>query len=447
MFFLLHCRIFFCIFAPEIMSFLLRNSIQSNFAKDAGRLLGANIFAQAIGILVYPILTRMYAPEDFGLLNLFLSIGGVLALISTAEYQSAILIPLKDSEAASVARVAMRIVALLMLIIAISVPFSGAIAKLFGAPSLSSFYYLLIPYVGAMGLWSIYNAWLTRRRGFTSISGYQLTQSMTGVLTKLLFGVIGWLRSGLIFSSVLSPIIALIAILRFSKKDFRAIWQTHSESMRVIARRYHRFPFYSMPRSLVNNLSGNLPALLLTPFFGLYDLGFFSMAMTLAFRPITMITASLHQVLFERVAGKVREEKSVWQWLVHRWLLLAAGVVLVMGILTLIMPWLVTLFLGEGWGQTATLIRYMMPWLTCVFLVSPLAFISEIFSKQRLFLVIECVYLVLRVLSMVTGILANNFELAIILMSSVGTLVLLVQMGCYVYFLRRYESTRLTKAG
>ncbi len=71
----------------------IRKIVTSELTRNSAKLLSANVVAQAIGLLVYPILTRLYSPEDFGLLNLFLSIGGVLALLSTAEYQYAIVVP------------------------------------------------------------------------------------------------------------------------------------------------------------------------------------------------------------------------------------------------------------------------------------------------------------------------------------------------------------------
>ena len=415
--------------------------------RNVGKLLSANVLAQVIGLLVYPILTRLYTPEDFGLLNLFMSIGGILVLLSTCELQSAILLPSQEGEAAGVARLTLRVVGICLLVIAITIPFSSSIAHLFDAPALANYYWLLVPYVGIMGCWTIYNAWLTRRREFGRISAYQLNQSITGVLTKLLFGWIGWLRSGLIVSSVLSPFIAICTSIVRDREAFRSLWQPCECGSRELANRYRRFPLFSMPRALVNNLSGNLPALLLTPYFGLNQLGLFAMAITLAFRPITMITASLHQVLFERVAQSVREGQSVWRWLSKRWLQLVAIVVPIMLLLTIVMPWLVQVLLGAGWNETAILIRYMMPWLTCVFLIAPLAFISEVFGQQKLFLIIEIVYLGLRVSAMVIGIWMNSFALAIILISASGVLVLLLQLCLYIHFLRKYELTCLAQAG
>ena len=67
----------------------LRTLLKSSGVRNFSKLLSANVVAQVIGLVVYPILTRMYAPEDFGLLNLLLSISGVLVIFSTAEYYNA----------------------------------------------------------------------------------------------------------------------------------------------------------------------------------------------------------------------------------------------------------------------------------------------------------------------------------------------------------------------
>lgn len=413
--------------------------------RDVGKLLSANVIAQALGLLIYPFLTRLYSPDDFGLLNLFMSIGGILALLSTSEYQNAILLPSQETEAAKVARTALSLLSGWVVLITLTIPFSDSIAHFFNAPELSCVYWLLVPFVIASGCWAIYNSWLTRRREYGRISGYQLNQSVIGVLTKLLFGWVGWLRSGLVVSSIVSPFIALLVAASRNKDAFRDLWKSCGEPLKEVAYKYRRFPIYSMPRTLINNLSGNLPALMLTPYFGLNQLGFFAMAMTLAFRPISMITSSMHQVLFERVSKSVRNKESIAPWLQKQWLKMAFVVVPSMAILTIFMSWLVRLFLGAGWEETAILIRYMIPWMTCVFLIAPLAFISDVFGKQKLFLIIEIVYLALRVVAMLIGIWMDSFEWAIILMSAVGTIVLLTQFVCYIVILQRYELSRLTQ--
>ena len=62
-------------------------------------MLSGNAIAQMVGLLFYPLLTRLYRPEDFGLLNLFLSIGGVLVLVANADYHYAVLLPKNEKKA------------------------------------------------------------------------------------------------------------------------------------------------------------------------------------------------------------------------------------------------------------------------------------------------------------------------------------------------------------
>ena len=67
--------------------------MKSAIVKNTSKLLAANVIAQVVGFAVYPILTRLYSPDDFGALNIFLTIGGIATLFATAEYQNSIMLP------------------------------------------------------------------------------------------------------------------------------------------------------------------------------------------------------------------------------------------------------------------------------------------------------------------------------------------------------------------
>ena len=105
--------------------------------KDSAQLLSANVVAQAIGILVYPILTRLYAPSDFGLLNLFISIAGVMALFATAEYQYAVVLPKDNKKATALTVLALTILVAVTIILTLSIPLAKPLAALFNTPDLT----------------------------------------------------------------------------------------------------------------------------------------------------------------------------------------------------------------------------------------------------------------------------------------------------------------------
>ena len=71
----------------------------SEALRNTGRLFSANVIAQAIGLIIYPLLTRLYSTSDFGLLNLFVSLSGVLVIAGTLEWHNGIVLPKSGKEA------------------------------------------------------------------------------------------------------------------------------------------------------------------------------------------------------------------------------------------------------------------------------------------------------------------------------------------------------------
>ncbi len=62
-------------------------------------LFSSSAFAQGISLLLAPVLSRIFTPDDFGLVALYLGILSVLSVLSTAKYEQAIMLPRKNSDA------------------------------------------------------------------------------------------------------------------------------------------------------------------------------------------------------------------------------------------------------------------------------------------------------------------------------------------------------------
>ena len=58
--------------------------------------------SQIIPIFTAPIITRIYLPEYYGIMAIYMSVSTLLGIISTLSYTSAILLPEKDEDAISV---------------------------------------------------------------------------------------------------------------------------------------------------------------------------------------------------------------------------------------------------------------------------------------------------------------------------------------------------------
>lgn len=422
----------------------IRHTIQritkSELTKNSAKLLSANVVAQAIGLLVYPLLTRLYTPDDFGLLNLFLSIGGVLVLLSTAEYQYAIVLPKREEDARGCFHIGFGILIGITILCAISAVFSPQIARLFKAPALAEYYPLMCVFVFCSGLWTLLNYWYIRHKQFGAVSGYQLTQSIGNAGFKYGFGCAGWLRSGLIVSTILGPIIALTtSICRHFKRDIVPLFVFDKQHCRAMAKQYANFPKFSLPRALINNFSSNLPILLLTPFFGLAEIGYFGMALTLAFRPINMISGSLYQVFFQRTSEQVQNRQSILPF--FRKFVKNTLVIVIPSFVVLyfVLPWLTEWLLGAGWGLTGEYIRLMLPWLFFSAMVAPICYLSDIFQKQHIGLAFEIGLIAVRFIGVIVGIGYNDFTMAVALYSFGGALLIFAQLLWLRHLVYRYE--------
>ncbi len=418
----------------------IRHILASDWAKNSAKLLTANVVAQAIGLVVYPILTRLYSPDDFGLLNLFLSIGGVLVILATAEYQYAIVLPKEEKQGVACVHIGLFTTLCLTALCALTIPFSTPIANLFSTPNLADWWWLMPIFVLVSALWTLLNYWYTRQKCFGQISAYQVTQSSVGALAKIGFGVVGTTSFGLIVSSIIAPFVALVANICINfKQKLSELLHIDRSVCRAVAREYANFPKFSLPRALVNSVSCNLPILLLTPFFSLTEIGYFGMAVTLAFTPISLITKSLYQVFFQRTTECVNQHASIapfFSKLIRNTLLM---VVPTFALLYFALPTLTGWLLGDGWQISGKYIQLMLPWLAVGCIGNTIGYIPDIFMQQKISAIIEVVYCALRVVALLVGIWAQSFPVAIFCYSMVCCIVVVGQIIWYIHLTARYE--------
>jgi lipopolysaccharide exporter len=102
---------------------MLEPNKASNFIANVLKLVSGSVTAQIMGILLVPLLTRIYSPEDLGIFQLFLSISSILIIFSTFSYQFAIMLPKTEEDSANVAFLCAILVTLTSLLTAVAVLF------------------------------------------------------------------------------------------------------------------------------------------------------------------------------------------------------------------------------------------------------------------------------------------------------------------------------------
>ena len=111
---------------------------QGSFVRNVLTLMTGTALAQALAVLASPVLTRLYRPEDFGILALFMSIVGILSVVACWRYETAIVLTEKDEDATNLLALSIMItIAMSLLTLIVVAIFRHSIAILLGAPEIT----------------------------------------------------------------------------------------------------------------------------------------------------------------------------------------------------------------------------------------------------------------------------------------------------------------------
>ena len=100
--------------------------------------------AQFLLVMASLLLTRLYSPQDFGLLAVYVSMLAIILLLASLRYDLAIPLPKNDNEAADVAVLSLILVVITSCLVSIIVwVFGENIAQILDLPSFASHLWLL----------------------------------------------------------------------------------------------------------------------------------------------------------------------------------------------------------------------------------------------------------------------------------------------------------------
>ena len=153
---------------------------QGGFLKSVGILAGGTAFAQALGVLVLPIITRLYSPEEFALFAVYTSIVGILTVAICLRFEIAIPLPEKDEDALSLFMLSLLSnIVLTTLLTVVIFFFQESIFKFIQQPQLKPYQWLIPIGVFLAGLYSSLQYWATRKKQFSAIAQTRMTQALS----------------------------------------------------------------------------------------------------------------------------------------------------------------------------------------------------------------------------------------------------------------------------
>jgi lipopolysaccharide exporter len=397
--------------------------IMTNFIRNIFKLASANIIAQIVSVLLIPIVSRLYLPDDFGVLQQFTSLFSIIVIFSMGAYQLSIVLPEKDEEATSIFLLCLFLLSIVTILIFFVVfLFSSQISLfLFNEPKLSTYLYFLPLIILLNGFFSLLNYWHTRKKHFGVIASASITSTSSAKAVQIGSATLFTPSPlGLILGLITGSAAAVACMVVGIRKDFSKFRHKTKNDIKEIVIRYKKFPMYSVWGQLCNQVSIHIPTFLLSYFFSTTIVGYYSMANMVIHMPMTLIGSAISQVFLQR-ANEERilnghSKKVVLE--VHH-LLLALGVLPII-VLMIIGSDIFSFFLGSNWTISGLYAAILGPWILLVFIASPISTLYNIYEKQKIGLAFNLVLLASRFLSIFIGGLLGGPILCLTLFSITG---------------------------
>lgn len=363
------------------------------FLKDVSIMLTGAAGGQAVSLLLSPMLTRLYSPQEFGTLSVFSAIIAILAVIASLRYELALPLAKTDEDAVNLMAVCLCVLAATTLVLSAVALFMPAslMASLWPIPGdqgpLRIYRLLLVVGYVCLGGYFVALYVATRAGGYRSIAKTRLAQGVVGPTSQIGLALLGFGAPGLLAGSILGQSAGTFGLFGSMFAGRTQLLQAISwERMKAMARRYRQFPLVASWAALIDAIGGSqLLYLLIGATYSARIAGFIFLAERVVSRPLAILGTSILQV-FVGEAGRTVDsdpahlKRRFYQVVTRQAALAALWIILANIIAVLLFP---TMF-GEEWRDGVPYLQAISLTYFAQAAVLPVFHTLQILEKQSL---------------------------------------------------------------
>jgi len=399
--------------------------MEKNIFRNMLKLSGSTTITQLMGILVLPFLSRLYSPENFGIYALFFSISNILLIISTWQYDVAIVIPKKYEDSLRLFFLSFLLLILMSLIFfIILIFFNKYILNIFKLDNLSNLFLLIPIHIFISGLYQSLRYLNTRNNAFGNSAKSSIINSGLTYFSQIVLGVLFLNGSGLIYGSIFGSLIATIFLIIVSYKyiQFKSF---NLVGIRKVMYEYKKFPTFTALGSFLSGIGGQLPVFLLSSFFGAAYSGFYSISNKAINVPSRIISSSISEVSYKHTSDIIKDNKLLSNYFEKSTASILQISIIPFLIIFIFGKMLIIIFLGSEWAIAGLYIQILSPLVFLQLLSSP---VGILFQKGRndLFFIWQLMYLLLSFIGLISGYLYGGPTVSIINFSLLISLCYLI---------------------
>jgi len=365
--------------------------------------------SQAITMAFSPLITRLYGPEAYGMLGVFMSLVGVLGGVAALTYPVAIVLPKSDADAAGLVRVSIYTGITTSVLTAMALfSFGTEILSLFKAEAIASFMYLIPAFMLIATVSAVVGQWLIRKKAFALTAKVTVWQSLAMNTVKAGMGFLYPTAAVLIVTNTLGILLGAVLMLLGLRKTPAASSQEMDVaepglSAWALAKRHGDFPLLRAPQVLINSVSHSLPVMMLAAFYGPAAAGFYAIAGAVLGIPVALIGGSVMQVFYPRINEAIHRGEDARALIIKATLGLALSGVPPFVVVIVAGPLLFDFVFGSEWRVAGTYAQWLAIWLFFQYINKPAVSAIPALGIQRGLLIYELFSTGTKVLALYLG--------------------------------------------
>ena len=410
-------------------------SHKNTFAKDVLKMASAPLCTQILGIILMPIITRMYIPDVYGTFQLYASIVMPIAVFVGLGYSSSIVLPQKDEVAANMLFVSLSFTLIITLLSILFIYFgSGYLLEWLKAPGLKAYLWVIPVNVFAHGLYLSLRSWNVRHRNFGRIAASRISDAAVNKGVLIGAGLCGFATSGSLIAGRLVGSISMSSVLG------ARIWQNNAElfkrsirwhSMLQGIKRYRKFPMYNLWTDLISRLAATVVIFSFSFYFSKTVIGYYGLCIAVLSLPMTFIAGSISEVFYQRGA-RARHDGTNGSLIEKLFSQMVKLGMLAFLVLAVAGEDFFAFIFGANWSEAGVYTQILTFQIFIAFIMTPANALANILERQEVLLVFHIVSIIVSGASVMIGGLANNVYVALCLFSLLNGLATLA-FGLYMF--------------
>ncbi|WDZ96604.1 oligosaccharide flippase family protein [Herbaspirillum sp. WKF16] len=362
----------------------------TEFRKNLITLVSGAGLVQAIPLLLTPVLTRFYAPSDFGLLATFTAFVSVLGVVVCGRYELTVMHAKNKVELSNLLTLS-ALVTLIGSVLIGCVTFAGAdhIARFLGKSTLEPWVKWSALPIFATGIMQIYAIYFAREKKYPSLVRGRVLQSVATGLIGVVIGLGHYGFVGLLAGYVLGLVAAGIYFFRTLRWTMQGVSRLR---LRVLLVRYRQYPLFSAPAALLDTATQSVVVFMLSRFYSSDTLGYYSQSHRLLIIPLALIGASVAQAFFQHASEQRRQKQPLLTLLNQTSLKLLIYSIPCFVLFVLLAPFMFELVLGKGWSTAGEYGRVVAVAYLVRLAVSPVSSVFLVVERVRVGALWQLIY-------------------------------------------------------